>query len=612
MKKKRKKRYKKRKLANINISVSYMIILALASTFIMTCYFSYAWFQIQSIQRYSIITGNLSGTIEINSNKVDVIGKGSISYTPLTDDDTVSITVTNTSDRNIKNSIYYYTDSASDINIGYASDTSAIPTVTGIEIEKDGQITYKLKITRAKDKTINFITTMGLVNSDLKTPDNYTAIDEYAIPVATQLLYGVGDYGTLDKTDSEQTFITGTDPNNYIWYSGKLWRAVSIDPSDNSVKLVTQWNITTTQYSTATLNTYKNSYMEQWLNDTSVDGFLGNLRDSDNFIKEGSWNATMTEETAKPESTTMISSMVGLLNVYEYTMSYKNTTFENGYLNNGLMFWALNPYDSMSISYIDYSGEKKSSSPTGTYGVRPAINLKNTVSIVDGNGTVDNPYRLKGDNDKQLTSVKLSTRYSGEYISFGTGENNLYQIVSHENKIGTKITSASPLKLNNSYKSLGFGSNSIFSSSNIIGTFLNNDYLTNETYLTSDQVNMIEDDTTWYLGIIGRNTNYKLAKYTNTSATTLTSSVANSKIGLLRYGELMTGQFETSDSNNDYWILSPYSTSKSRSITYNSSGDNCSPGTSLGIKPVMNLKENVIITSGDGSRNNPFQIKLED
>ena len=128
---------------------------------------------------------------------------------------------------------------------------------------------------------------MGLVNSDLKIPDNYIAIDEYAIPVATQLLYGVGDYGTIDKTDSEQTFITGTDPNNYIWYSGKLWRAVSIDPNDNSVKLVTQWNITTTQYSTATLNTYKNSYTEQWLNDTSTDGFLGNLRDSDNFIKEG-------------------------------------------------------------------------------------------------------------------------------------------------------------------------------------------------------------------------------------------------------------------------------------------------------------------------------------
>ena len=55
------------------------------------------------------------------------------------------------------------------------------------------------------------------------------------------------------------------------------------------------------------------------------------------------------------------------------------------------------------------------------------------------------------DNDNP-TGALLSTRYSGEYISFGTGENNLYRIVSHENGAGTKITSAVPLKDNGNYK----------------------------------------------------------------------------------------------------------------------------------------------------------------
>ena len=59
-------------------------------------------------------------------------------------------------------------------------------------------------------------------------------------PVAEVLLAGVGENGTINTDDPDQTFITGTEPNNYIWYSGKLWRAVSIDPDDNSVKLVTQ------------------------------------------------------------------------------------------------------------------------------------------------------------------------------------------------------------------------------------------------------------------------------------------------------------------------------------------------------------------------------------
>ena len=53
----------------------------------------------------------------------------------------------------------------------------------------------------------------------------------------------------------------GSNPNNYIWYSGKLWRAVSIDTSDNSVKLVTKWNISAIPYSSGS-STFEGSYME--------------------------------------------------------------------------------------------------------------------------------------------------------------------------------------------------------------------------------------------------------------------------------------------------------------------------------------------------------------
>lgn len=46
-----------------------------------------------------------------------------------------------------------------------------------------------------------------------------------------------GEYGdTYD--DGVDTFITGT-PNNYIWYSGKLWRAVSVNNKEKTVKLIT-------------------------------------------------------------------------------------------------------------------------------------------------------------------------------------------------------------------------------------------------------------------------------------------------------------------------------------------------------------------------------------
>ena len=33
--------------------------------------------------------------------------------------------------------------------------------------------------------------------------------------------------------------------------------------------------------------------------------------------------------------------------------------------------------------------------------------------------------------------------------------------------------------------------------------------------------------------------------------------------------------------------------------------------TSYGVKPAMNLKASVIITSGDGTKNNPFELSVQ-
>ena len=434
-------------------------------------------------------------------------------------------------------------------------------------------------------------------------------------PVATKLLKGVGKNGAIDTTDSEQTFITGTDPNNYIWYSGKLWRAVSIDPSDNSVKLVTQWNISAIPYNDSS-SAFEGSYMQQWLNDTTVDGFLGNLRDYEKFIKiDSMWNATQTSSTTKPAKTTMVTSAVGLLNTYEYVMSYNGTTYSKGYLNNGLVWWTLTPYNTSSVRYVSGNDGSASSSSgvVSSNGGRPTINLKSSVEIVSGSGTASDPYRLKGDNDTPASGTKLATRYSGEYIRFGTGENNLYQIVSHETEGTTKITSAIPLKESGTYKTMAFASSgSNYSSSNTIGAFLNGEYLTSGNYLTTDQVNMIEDNTTWYLGTVGHVTsyNYKLAKYASATSSNLTSNTTTAKVGLLRLGELNSGQFDRYRKSQTYWTLTPYNTSSVSYVSYYGFASNNGTANSFCGRPTINLKSNVVITSGDGTKENPFEVKL--
>ena len=527
---------------------------------------------------------------------VENIGKGYGSYSVYLDDDSISSGQTRIDDKFIRYSL------------GVNTDTTGTPTnLTSRKIYSGGLDASE------KDTFVLRLWLNPEVNGDIggqvfKVKLRIEVNQQIPTPVADKLLAGVGNNGSIDTTDSEQTFITGTDPNNYIWYSGKLWRAVSIDPSDNSVKLVTQWNISALPYNASDNTAFKGSYMEQWLNDTSVDGFLGNLREPEKFIKTDSvWNATLTTATTKPEKTTMVTDAVGLLNMYEYTMSYKNATDSTGYLNNGLSWWTLTPYSTSSVRDVSLGGNGDSNGPTYSYGSRPSINLKSAVKIIDGDGTVDNPYRLQGDNDIP-TGELLSTRYSGEYISFGTGENNLYRIVSHENGTGTKITSAIPLKDSGSYKKLTFGSNTTFSKDNTIGTFLNGDYLTIGTYLTSDQVNMIEDNTTWYLGTVDYGTNYKLAKYQDATGSNLTTATTTAKVGLLRLGELMAGQFDKYGSNTVYWTLTPYSSSYVRNVGGDGDGTSNNPTNSSGSRPSMNLKSTVKIVSGTGTKLNPFVI----
>ena len=526
---------------------------------------------------------------------VQNVGKGYGSYSVYLDDDSISSGQTRIDDKFIRYSL------------GVNTDTTGTPTNLtsrkiysgGLDASEKDTFTLRLWLNPAVNGDIG-----GQV---FKAKLRIEVNQQIPTPVADKLLAGVGNNGTIDTSDSEQTFITGTNPNNYIWYSGKLWRAVSIDPSDNSVKLVTQWNISNIPYNAKDNTAFQGSYMEQWLNDTSVDGFLGNLREPDKFIKTDSvWNATLTTATTKPEKTTMITDAVGLLNIYECTMSYKNASSSTGYLNNSLNWWTLTPYSTSLVRYVYSYGFGPIDSPANSFGSRPSINLKSAVKIIDGDGTVDNPYRLQGDNDSP-TGALLSARYSGEYISFGTGENNLYRIVSHENGTGTKITSALPIKDSGSYKKLAFGRNVTFSKDNTIGTFLNSDYLTSGTYLTRDQVNMIEDNTTWYLGTVGIGANYKLAKYQDATGSNLTTSTTTAKIGLLRLGELMAGQFDKNGNNASYWTLTPYSTS----YVYYVSSDRVrsdNPGTSYGSRPSMNLKSTVKIVSGTGTKSSPFVL----
>ena len=608
----------KKILLETSFSKIYMIVMIIITLLILGGYFSYAMFTVSKEKgnAISIVTGNLNYKLLIDGKE------GTTLTVPSNSRKDFVITLTNPNNRIARFNFYYNGDLPGGVDIGYIekSDYNTPPVEGGINLEKvdssGSSNVYIVRLANTTDKeiSIDLGVQVGLDYNDLTLPDNAHLLRKITSTGTVSEVIEDDIMSRLNYEDTEQTFVTGSNPYNYIWYSGKLWRVVSIDPSDNSVKLVTKWNISVISYNNDS-SAFDGSYMEDWLNDTSVDGFLYNLRSPENFIKmDSKWNATEMSNVSKPPSEeddgTIVEDAVGLLNAYEYQRSYDGTTDRNGYLGNALNWWTLTPYNSSMIYYITHNDTMNSIQYSNAYyGVRPSINLKPEIKIISGDGSEDNPYRLMGDNDTNLEGVKLNTRYSGEYLTFGIGENSLYRIVSHETEGLTKITSADSLKENNSFKTLSFGDSVYYSSANTIGSFLNGEYLTN--HVGNNYSNMIEDNTTWYIGTVGSGTSYKLSKYTNTTSNITTSNVAVAKVGLLRYGELLAGQFDRYNVKGTYWLLTLYDLSHIRCVNYNWMANQYVSTMLLGINPSMNLKSNVIITSGDGTKNNPFTLALQ-
>ena len=138
----------------------------------------------------------------------------------------------------------------------------------------------------------------------------------------------------------------------------------------------------------------------------------------------------------------------------------------------------------------------------------------------------------------------------------------------------------------------------------------------NSTYLNSlgEWSNLIEANTTWYLGVVPSLGSYRLAKYKDITMSSLTSKTTNAKIGLLRYGELMAGQFHALASGKSNWLITRYTYNGNAYYIGNRGGLGTYENqwaTGVGVKPVFTLKENVIITGGDGTLQNPFTVDLQ-
>lgn len=419
-------------------------------------------------------------------------------------------------------------------------------------------------------------------------------------------LVSSGD-GLYEFGEDDHRYV-GNITDNYVWYSGYMWRIVGLD--DGNVKLVTDENITTLTYNKYQWGAaiYEDSYAEQWLEKI----FLPSLNNYASIAKNSvvCLDGASSSTSERTSCTNKLETNVGLLSLDEYNFS----NGANGYLNNEQLFYTLTPAQQDYLIYvISETGEVHSQGALGTinyFGYRPTITLNDNTSFIGGDGNEENPYILGVSNQAvQQNNTYVSNKNSGEYIEIN---GNLWRISSIDSQ-GVKIV-LNDLYSNEAGETQKFlwGTEVMYTTTSGIGQSLNTDVY-NDLFTESDKT-LVNENAKWY---IKNYTDAKTAETTplenpiNTLADYSNYTIAS--VGMLNIGEILSTQ-NTDSETSRYWVLS---ISDYSSNDYNwylgekgqGFANSDSLNVQLSVKPSVYLLPSVKVVLGDGTLNNPYKLE---
>ena len=439
-----------------------------------------------------------------------------------------------------------------------------------------------------------------------------------------------GDSGFNDPPPYHK-YLIGTNDClnfNYVWYSGYMWRITEI-LNDGSIKMITENILSAINFGET--GDFENSYIKQWLNEDFRDT-LYNYKKI--LVTDAEWEISGWYSWCyiAPPSTTKAT--VGLLSSYEFnkTSAYGNKSF----LNLGHSWWFSSPIN-LDPPYTAVAGINPDGTFTGwpvpnnAFGVRPMVVLRADVKF-KGAGTKNDPFVLLDDIEPPEPGEKINTRTPGELVEIN---DMLYRIVNTHNEDGklvTKLKSANYVtdSDDNVIKKKFGDMVSMHSYKDVVnsgdeqywGAYLNGSWLTDDLkkYLVKD---------TYYVDNVQKDPNdsnigsYKntICKNKNTTETTenceKTEKTWKGYVGLPIVGELFAYPLGGNDIH-DYLTatMTPYGDGgwpmigafepETQGIfqeTYDQD---------FAVKPTITLKDNVIITGGDGKTpQTAFTIGLE-
>lgn len=267
----------------------------------------------------------------------------------------------------------------------------------------------------------------------------YTAYDKMKNKSeATREVTVVSNLSDLIKANTDESYIyKGYAVNNYLLFSGMLWRIVGIN-GDGTVKIVLEDSVANLTYGKGS---YDESNVKKWLNDVFY-----NALSSKDYVKQDSTFCidTVTDLNQPTCNELSIPAPVGMISATDY----KNSFNSNGesYLLNMVGFWFTNHTGTDSYVWASFRGEPMDYEWDNLGAVRPVVNLlPDKLFVKEGNGSYTAPYKLY-DYEYGKENDLLNTRLIGEYVMYS---NNSWRITGIDADGNVELTSAGTLRDSN-------------------------------------------------------------------------------------------------------------------------------------------------------------------
>ena len=383
---------------------------------------------------------------------------------------------------------------------------------------------------------------------------------------------------------------TGNPTNNYVRLSNMLYRVYGLD-SNNNIILVAAEDVSNVNYTK--LNEWLNKYYYNHLND-----FTKKL-----IVKSKYCNMKITDTTT---DTTECSGYTDKVNIFVPSVVEVNKAAagSENFMKTYTMSWVGNSgddgkaYVTREIFFDEYYGKSFVAYENDlNFGVRPMFTIKGNISIVSGDGTITNPYTF-GDSTPISGGEELNKASTGEYVEIS---GDLYRVIDVENGY-TKVIAEESIVNSNDTKIVISPGIPVYEftydtkKKGSIGYKINNEssqYI-DTSYFTNHDVSV-----PIYKKDIIYGSEVKTEKY-------------KAKVFAPNMYEMFSAQVNLFGHNShSYWYLN---TSKT---TLYLSGitdigvplNKVSSNVFYGIRPCAYIKKSTIITSGKGTRKEPYIIK---